>query len=365
MPSQPDPVIDERYEELAALVRASKPRASVELRERVRVLAESEPERRTVRRHLGWRPAFVLAPAVLVAIAVGAAAVGLSGSGVTTDGGPVARQNLDERVESESAEKGTPEIGATDATRLQGGADAAQPSTALPPGRTRAQDYRAELRVFVRDLEGLASATARAMRATRSLGGFIVRADYSAPAGKEGDSVLVVRVPVRRVQEAILRFSALGTIVGQRISIEDLQSTLERQSEAIAALRRTIATLERDLEQPNLTDEQRAELRLRLVRARESLTQRTTSREATAQRAATARIALTLTTREQIEPVVPDKPGYFERTVRDAASALSKLLAWALAGLIVAGPFLVLAAIAIALERGRRRRGTQRLLERA
>jgi Domain of unknown function (DUF4349) len=349
MPSPPESVIDERFEELAAAVRASKPRASDDLRKRVRSLAVAVPEPRRARRYVFRRATLVLASAALVAIVAGGGIVGLS----SRDG--------QERSAAEKEQSATLEaLAPADAQERQADASGA----ALPPSRARAQDYRAELRVRVRNLDQLSRATARAMRATRSLGGFVVRADYGAPGGREGDSLLVVRVPVRRVQEALLRFSQLGTIVGQRITIEDLQRTLDRQSEAIAALRGTIATLERELRRPGLTDEARARLRARLLNAERALAERTTGRTATRQRAATARIALTLTTSDDGEPPRPDRPGYFERTVRDAASALAKALAWVVAALIVAGPVLLLAALAVPLGRRRRRRADERLLER-
>jgi hypothetical protein len=349
MPSPPEPVIDERFEELAAAVRAGRPRASDELRHRVRALAAAEPERRPARRFAVRRAVLVLAPAALVAIVAAGAITELSSS----DG--------QERSAAEKEQPAALEALAPVEAREQR-ADAS--GAALPPSRTRAQAYRAELRVRVRNLDGLSRATARAMRATRSLGGFVVRADYGAAAGSEGDSVLVVRVPVQRVQEAILRFSQLGTIVGQRIAIEDLQRTLDRQSEAIAALRGTIASLEHELRRAGLTDERRTRLRARLLNAERALAERTTGRTATRQRAATARIALTLTTRDDREPPQRDRPGYFERTVRDAASALAKALAWVVAALIVAGPVLLLGALAVPLGRRRRRRADERLLER-
>jgi Domain of unknown function (DUF4349) len=361
MPSPPDPAVDERFDELAALIRAARPRASDDLRERVRALAEAEPAPRAARRFRfpARRTLLVLAPAMLVAVVASAAIVGLT-RGDSEDERFAGR---DTPVQSEvrQLEPSQP----TEESLKAEGATGAVPPANLPPSRIRAQDFRAELRMFVPNLGELSRATRRAMHAARSLGGFVVRAEYSAPGGKEGDSVLVVRVPVRRVQEAIVRFSGLGTIVAQHIQIEDLQRTLDRQSEAIAALRRTIATLEAQLEQPNLTDVQRDELRRRLLRAQDSLAARTNAREGTQTRAATARIALTLTTREQATPPRPDKPGDFERTLRDAASVLGKVFAWGLAGLIVAGPFLLLAIVAFLLGRTRRRRGEQRLLERS
>jgi Domain of unknown function (DUF4349) len=349
MPSLPESALDERFEELAALIRASKPRAPQQLRERVHALAAAEPEPRRWRRPARRRAALVLVPALLVAVVAGAAILGISSRDAEQS---AARKERPLVVDAEALERGSAHEDR-----------AAAPSTALPPGR-RAQNYRAELRVRVRDVGELSQATARAMRVTRSLGGFVLRADYDAAGAREGDSVLVVRVPVRKVQKAIVRFSQLGTIVGQRIAIEDLQGKLDRQREAIAALRRTIATLERELRRPDLTADERAELRLRLVRVRESLAVRVSGRQATTRRAATARIALTLTTRERVAPVKPDRPGYFERTVRDAASALAKALAWVLAVLIVASPFLAFGGIALLIERSRRRRADHRLLER-
>jgi len=61
----------------------------------------------------------------------------------------------------------------------------------------------------------------------------------------------------------------------------------------------------------------------------------------------------------------PGRPGYLERTLRDAVSVLGRLLAWLLYALIVAAPFLLLGAVVLVLERRRRRRSEERLLERA
>ena len=374
MPSVPEPAVDERFDELAALIRARKPRASEELRERVRTLAAVEPARgrqqRVVLRvpRLRLRGALVLVPALLLALVAGAALVDLASrreadrAAVDRSGRPAEPVVTGPVITSEHMPS-SPKSGA-EALRAQPGTTA-DATAALPPSRARAQRYGAELRVRVRDVGELSRATARAMRATRSLGGFVVRADYDVPSGRDGDSVLVVRVPVRRVQEAILRFSGLGTIVAQRISINDLQPTLDRQDEGVAALRRTIAILERELRRTDLAPEQRARLQARLVGARRDLGARTRAREATARSAATARIALTLTTRDDGPAQQPDEPGYFERTVGDAAAALGRALAWVVAALVIASPALALAAVALPLGRLRRRRAERRLLERS
>jgi hypothetical protein len=162
-----------------------------------------------------------------------------------------------------------------------------------------------------------------------------------------------------------MRFSQLGVLVAQDISLQDLQAQANRQDDQIAALRRTIATLERELREPNLTAEQRAELERRLANARRTLAQRRNARETTERRGRLARVALTLTTRQEGQELPPPPPGEFERTLRDALGALEQLVAWILAALIVASPLLALTAVAVALEARRRRRAEDRLLQRA
>jgi Domain of unknown function (DUF4349) len=355
MPSRPDPAIDERYSELAVLLRESKPRPPEPLRLRVLELAAEEPAE-APRRHLGWRPrARFLVPVVA------AAAIALVAVGVATRGSSPG-------VETSAAEPEAalgPATAAPSQDQSQGARSSAPlPPGTLPPATSRPQDYRVELRVRVRDLS---AATARAMQTTRRFGGFVVSAHYDETAGADGDSLLLVRVPVGRVQDAIQALSGLGTIVSQQIQVEDLQQTLDRQQRAIAAQKREIARLESELERTDLTEEQRAELRLKLLEARRALTARQHGREATQARAATARVSLTLTTRDEASLVVPvpDEPGYFERTVRDAAEALGRVLTWTLAALIVASPAILLGVLLVLLERRRRRVAEERLLARS
>jgi hypothetical protein len=357
MPSSPDPLMDERFAELAAVLRDARPRAPERLRAHVRELAAVPavvPKERTLLRLP--RRALVLAPALLIAAGV-AAGIGVLASRSPSGGGTREEAAAVRTTVLESA-KGKPSAGAEDALR------SAVPQRALPPARTRAQEYRAELRVRVGGVGELSSATSHALRITRSLGGFVVAATYDAPGDGDGDSLLVVRVPVRRVQDAIFQFSQLGTIVAQRISIADLQAQLNRQADAIAALRRTIARLETQLEDSSLTPEERDRLQVRLLEARRALDARLAGRSATSRRAATARVALTLTTREDSQPAPPPPPGDFERTLRDAVSVLAAVLTLLLAGLIVVSPALVLALLAAALLRVRRRALERRLLER-
>jgi hypothetical protein len=203
------------------------------------------------------------------------------------------------------------------------------------------------------------------MRITRSLGGYVVSARYDEPGDADGDSVLVVRVPVARVQTAIMRFSELGALLAQHISVADLQAQLDRQNDAIAALKRTIARLEIQLQDRDLDAETRERLKLQLLEAKRNLAAREGGHAQTKRRAATARVALTLTTREEAQPVAPapEEDG-FGATLRDALSVLAAILTWTLAALIVASPLLVLAALLLIAARMRRRAEERRLLER-
>ena len=53
-------------------------------------------------------------------------------------------------------------------------------------------------------------------------------------------------MPIGRVQTAILRFSELGTILDQHVSVRDVQPRLDRRFKRIAELRRVIPTLSED-----------------------------------------------------------------------------------------------------------------------
>jgi hypothetical protein len=356
------------FDDLARELRAARPRASEELRERVLTIARSEPARLPRRFFPSVRLAAVLVPATAVSalaivLASGVLSLPSGGDGeeAAVGGAPTTatyESAVPEAADQAESAPATGNLGTV--TRA-----ATPPTQTLPPSGQRLQEYRADLRVRVADLEELSRATSEAMRTARSLGGYVVSAQLTTPVGEDGDSVLVVRVPIGRVQDAIARFSQLGTLVAQDISLQDLQVQANRQDDQIAALRRTIATLESELRDPNLTAEQRAELERRLGNARRTLTQRRNAREVTEQRGRLARVALTLTTRAEGQELPPPPPGEFEQTLRDALGALEQLVAWILAALIVTSPFLALTALLVALETRRRRRADERLLQRA
>ena len=208
----------------------------------------------------------------------------------------------------------------------------------------------------------LSEQTTDAMRIARSLGGFVVNARF-VQAGEAADSMLVVRVPTDKVSQAVMRFSALGTVVGQHVAIQDLQGQHNRQTERIERLRARIADFERELTRVDLTDDARIRLRELIATDRARLKTALGGRQATERRGRLATVSLTLTTREQGELQPPAPPGRFEDTLRDAVRILATLLTWLLAAVIVAGPFALVLLGALVVDRRRRRRADERLLE--
>ena len=103
------------------------------------------------------------------------------------------------------------------------------------------------------------------------------------------------------MQSALAELSALGTIVGQRYGIDDLQQQADTLQREIEATQRRIAAILAQLESPNLSDADRAVLQSRLSNARAELARLRQGLTGTRAEARTATVYLTLTT-EEIEP---------------------------------------------------------------
>jgi hypothetical protein len=218
----------------------------------------------------------------------------------------------------------------------------------LTPG-SRLQQYGVTMNLRVRDLS---RSTQAAVRQTRRLGGYVAAADY-ATGSTTGDSSLDLRVPVQNVQEAIAKFTDLGTILSQRISIGDLQAPLDRTDARIAAQQKIIADLEtKDARTP-------AE-QTRLDEAKRTLKRLTQSRSNLVREGTYAKISLQLTTRKAAAKHT--EPGRFDRFWGDAGDILGKEAIAVLYVLVIVGPFAILAALALLAERARRRRADHRLL---
>ena len=241
--------------------------------------------------------------------------------------------------------------------------DSAQ-STLAPttgtPGRLQHTD--ASLQVRVADVEHLSAATSAATRIATSLGGYAQSVDYRTPQHGDGTAYIELRVPAQNVQRALARLAALGTLVSQEVSVQDLEHALEVQSAQIAQLRRTIAALENALRDPALPDAQRVLLQIRLAESKRSLSQRLHARKGTIAAGTTARISLVIGTANSIVVPVTHHRGRLGRMLHSALGFLGLEAMIALYALIVISPFAALGALAWFLARLRRRRDEQRLL---
>jgi len=333
-------------ETLMREIRAAKPAAPPALRERVRELAAQEPEREPWWQRLSLRRALVVAAPVTAAVALGSAAV----IGLTQDeGAPVA------------GGAGTADSTEPFSTRESAPAqeDAAAPPSAgaLAPLPGTLQRYDAQLQLRVEDVDQLSSATQSAMRIARSLGGGVASVSYDAPAAGVGSAQLTLRIPVARVQQALIQLSSLGTILGQRYGIEDLKPAADDLQRQLEETQARIAQLQETLENPSLSEGERAVQRARLAEARRQLTDLRAALEGTRAEARVATVHLSLTT-EEILAAPPAEKSALDRVLdilRWEALALLYLL-------VVVGPFaLVALAVWLAL-RVRRRREEARLL---
>jgi Domain of unknown function (DUF4349) len=324
-------------------LRATAPHAPERLRERVAALPAAQP-----RRSLRLRPALVVAIALALSVGLGAAILGgITGSEPNES---VAKESL--------AFEPQPTRSARAQQYSRGGAWMAQSDTQkLPRGlapilgsnsRLQRQDVSMRIRV-----EDLSRATQSAVRQTVRLGGYVASANYGTNEA-QGDSLLQLRVPVANVQKAIARFTDLGTILGQQISVVDLQAGVDRINRRLAAQLKVIQTLEA---KSDLTTAERA----RLETARRTVRQLTRGRTSLERQGAYARFSLQLTTQKAAEN--QEAPGRFDKFWGDASDILGKEAIGVLYALVIVGPFAILAALALFGERARWRRADHRLLE--
>ncbi len=328
--------------ELVDEIRAARIVASAELRGRVLELATAVPPGPPRRFRAPRRKALVLVPAALALAVAGALVAGLAGSGKKRATAFTANPPLAQRDTGRTAEKAL------------GGA-----ATSVPAAPRRAQRYEAELTLKV---EGLSAATKRALRLTRSHHGYVRSVDYGS--GQErGSAYLVLRIPIGGVQDAIVMFSALGEIVDQHVSIEDVQPTLDLRFRQMQAIRDRIARLQAKLESPALTTDERRALEDQLVAERRRLVALQREQAALRRQTSFATVSLSLRAREAAA-AAPHDPGRIEDALDRSGSILLDELRVAVYVVIVGAPLVVLLALAAAGSRIWRRRAEARLLSR-
>jgi len=233
--------------------------------------------------------------------------------------------------------------------------------TAQITSGNRLAELRAVLTLKVANGDELSRKTAEAMKIARSLSGYVVTAQVDAPSRGIATSYLVLKVPAKRSQDALIRISQLGKILSQQVSLEDVKATVTAQGKSIQALKREIASLEQTLSQQTLTTQARSQLQIKLARDRAELSSLRTQRTKDILRGRLATITLTLTTGDL--PKLPVEPSRIHKAIDRAWNGLSSEISWAATGLIIASPFLLLAAVLALLLRARKRREERRLLE--
>ena len=352
-------------------LRAMRPDAPAPLRQRVLGLAASshEPRRSGYVRFLTRRAALIVVLACLAVSLAGAAIYGLSdplgAMKMRPNTETVAESARGEAKRRRAAPGGAldPAMSDAESRRLSYPATALsnRASAIAPPSRDRLQNYAVGMRLRVRNVDALSSATQRALRITRSLGGYVVAVDYGTPSAKRGAAYLELRVPVGRIQSAVTRLSSLGTIAAQHVSIADVQGSADTLTQKIRAQRKLLARIDARLRDPGVAAAERAALEQRRITVRRALSRLGERRGRLVRRASFATISLTLTTKESAKRDEA-APGRLERAARSAGSLLVRELAIALYALIVLSPLLVAGLLALLGARVARRRTEQRLL---
>jgi Domain of unknown function (DUF4349) len=358
-----DPIGSGEYKGLVDELRATPPVAPERLRQRVLELAPA-PRRRASRR----RRLVLVAVPLAAALAVGAALVhGFVSSGSRPRAASLSSSvlGLSQNLAAAPATKAaTAASGAAKATHekalgtLQAQRQAATP--AVPTNRLVHAD--ASLSVRVADGAALSRATSRATAIVTRLGGYAKSVRYASSHDGSGSAYLALRVPVAHVKTALARLGALGAILSQQLSTQDLQQQVTKASSKITKLRATIATYRHALQDPSLPAAQRVILQARLANERKTLTQTRQARSGALASAATANVSLTLTTKQHTSAATPTHRGRFDRMLGSATGFLGLEGMIVLYALVVLSPVLVIGGLGWALVRERRRRNERHLL---
>jgi Domain of unknown function (DUF4349) len=313
------------------VLRTHAPHTPQALRQRVLALEPAPRQRR--------RWALVVVPAAVAAAVVAAVVHGFAGSSSPKQ----VAQPLDRAAPAE----------------VHGTAAASPPvAKAFAPSigsAARLQHTEASLQVRVPDVGKLSQSTAAATRIATSLGGYAQSVVYRTPAAGGGEAYIELRVPAQNVKTALSRLAALGRLVSQQLSVQDLQHDFEVETAQIAGLRRTVAALQTALRDSSLPEAQRVLLQIKLAESKRALFQRLHGRKGTLAAGTTARISLVLSTQKSIVPAVHHR-GRLGRRVHSAAGFLGLEGTIALYALIVVSPIALVAALGWWLREARRRR---------
>jgi hypothetical protein len=378
MPTR-DPIAPDRLEELLggavpegereALVqglvrelRAEAPVARPLLRERVRNLVDQPTSRRPAlpRRRTALALAFVL----VAAAGVSSAVVLSGGDEPRADRSPAAPTTPDLQAAGEEI-LDVPKPASADrdfrsAFKLNLGYERALQEPL--PTRGRATDVALWMELRLPGADELSAAASEAMSITRELGGRVAASDVETE-GNEGRAELALRVPVRRVEDAVVRLGELGTVTGERVETIDLQRGIDRRNDRIERLERAIRALQLRLESGTLTPEEELRVRLQIDRRRNTIEDLSDAIHADRREAATSELALVLHTREPAATQDEDEGGA-AGAARSALDFLAAAGTIALFLVIILSPVVLLLVLLWLAFRARSRRVEARLLDR-
>jgi hypothetical protein len=364
-----------RLQGLVRELRAEAPPAPPTLLERVREIGQQPPRRRRIallpRRQVLALAALVLCLAAFAGLlstvegggddddssdgaAAPAADVGVGSADLAP---PVALEG--EEWEHELSGSGAAKAPLADGQRanLGGIYDADSAATS-----GRATDVKLWMEVRLADAEELSDAANDSMTITRELGGWVAASAIDTQ-GREGRAELALRVPVTRVEDAVVRLGELGTVTGQEVETVDLQAAIDRREVRIENLERAIRAIELRLETDDLTPAQEINLRLDLADRQNQLGELRRENRSDRREAATSELTLVLHTREAPAAAEKDEGGV-AGAADDALSFLGDAGAIALFLLIVLSPVVLLAVLLWIALRSRTRRIETRILER-
>jgi hypothetical protein len=345
-----------RVQGLVRELRVGGTPAPASLRARVIALEDETPRRRAPlpRRRLALALALVL-----VAVAVVGAGLALRG-----DGEPDAADSP-EAAELTGRDGGKPAAEAPSGgertavgTQPQSGPEPAG-GKGLDSGRATDVDLLVELRL--RDADELAGAAGEAMAITRGLGGWVAGSDVDS-SGREGEAELQLRVPVGRVEDAVVRLSELGTVTSQRMETVDLQAGIDARDRRVDELDRAIRVAELRLASGTLEPDERLRIQIRLEQQRAARADLLRANTRDRREAATSELTLLLHTREAPAAGERDE-GEAAGAARDALRLLGDIGVVAIFLAIVLSPVLLLALLVWLALRSRSRLIETRLLD--
>ena len=214
--------------------------------------------------------------------------------------------------------------------------------------------------IRVPDADALSDATNAALALTTELGGHVAASNVDTD-GSTGEARLSLSIPVGKVEDAVVRLSALGTITHQNVQTVDLQGRLDARAKQVDRIQRAIEADELRLASGTLTAEEKLLTELRLAGNRADLREVRRVRALLAKQAANAELALTLRTGSA--PAGSKDEGGVAGAVDDGFAFLAAAGTVALLVFIAASPLIVLAILAWILLRTRRRRIEARVLD--